>query len=91
MILIKSKKDLLIKLPLGIVIIALFGISPILVSMVMSRITEFLTNEPCHEGNCIWGGLGWLFLLTIPLAVIFFFLFLIICLVDILKLARLKN
>lgn len=81
----KNKRDIWIRFPLGMVLIVLFGLSPILVSMLMSNLTELLTGEPCHEGNCIWGGIGWLFLITLPVALILAVVFLIVSIIDIVK------
>jgi MFS family permease len=89
--LIKNKKDFFIKFPIGLIIIILFGVSPILISMLGAWITELITNEACNEGNSIWGAFGWLFLITIPCAIGLFFLFLIKSLVDIIKILKNKN
>ena len=89
--LIKNKMDILIKFPIGLIIIMLFGISPILISMLGASITELITKESCNEGNSIWGAFGWLFLLTIPCAIGLFFLFLIKSLIDISKILKSKN
>lgn len=82
MAVIRNKKDLLTRFPLGLVAILILSISPILISMIGANISEAITGEPCHEGNCFWGGIGWLFLITIPVGFIVLVIFLIKCVVD---------
>lgn len=83
---IKSKKHLYTRVPIILFLILLFAISPVLIGMIGAQITEAMTNEPCHEGNCFWGAFGWYFLLTMPIAGILFVLFLIIVITDLSKL-----
>lgn len=85
---IKSKKHLYIRVPIILFLILLFAISPILISIIGAQITEAMTNQPCHEGNCFWGGFGWLFLLTMPAAGLLFVVFLIVVIIDASKLPK---
>ena len=85
---IKSKKHLYIRIPIILLSILLFAISPVLISVIGAQITEAMTNEPCHEGNCFWGAFGWLVLLTMPIAGVLFIIFLIIVINDVSKLAQ---
>jgi len=85
---IKTKKQLFTRIPLGIAIICFIGLGPILIGAVGAKFTEMMTHEPCHEGNCFWGALGWLCMLTIPLALVLFVVFLILVVIDIGKLGR---
>jgi hypothetical protein len=79
---IRKRKDLLTRFPLGLVAIFIFSILPILVAMIGANISEAMTGEPCHEGNCFWGGIGWLFLITMPVGFILLVGFIIKCIVD---------
>lgn len=65
---IKHKRDYFTKLPAVLVSIIFIGVSPVLIGILGERITETLTGEPCHEGNCGWMVLPWLGMITIPLA-----------------------
>lgn len=85
---IKSWKHLYIRVPLILLLILTFAVSPILVSVVGAQITEAITNEPCHEGNCFWGAFGWFFVFTMPVAGALFIIFLIIVISDVSKLVR---
>lgn len=85
---IKNKRDIFIKIPLGFVLIIVFSISPILISIVGSWLTELITKQPCNESNCFWGAFGWLFLFTIPAAGVLFVIFLILAVIDIVKLSK---
>lgn len=85
---IQSRRHLYSRVPIILLSILLFAISPILISVIGARITEAMTNEPCHEGNCFWGAFGWLFLLTIPIAKVLFIIFLIIIIIDVSKLTQ---
>ncbi len=85
---IKSKKHLYIRVPIILLLILLFAISPVLISVIGAQITEAMTNEPCHEGNCFWGAFGWLVLFTMPIAGVLFIIFLIIVINDVSKLAQ---
>jgi ABC-type multidrug transport system fused ATPase/permease subunit len=85
---IKSKKHLYIRVPIILLSIFLFAISPVFISVIGAQITEAMTNEPCHEGNCFWGAFGWLTFLTMPIAGVLFIIFLIIVIIDVSKLAQ---
>ena len=78
----RKKRDFLIRLPIGLIIIAIFAISPIIFSMVGAWIVEYRTGVPCHEGNCVWGAFGWLFLITFPIAGVLLIIYAIIILFD---------
>jgi len=63
---LKERKQVYYKLPLGILIIILIGLSPIIVALIGSTLSEFISGTPCNEGNCAWMALIWLALLSIP-------------------------
>lgn len=85
---IKKRRHLYTRFPLGLLIILLIAISPILIGMIGALITEWQTGNPCHEGNCVWGALGWFAFVTIPFAGLLFLIFIIIILKDIYQLKR---
>ncbi len=83
---IKKKRDIYIKIPLGIVLICLLGFSPLLIGAAGAWVTELITNEPCHEGNCFWGAFPWLLLTTIPVAAVLLVVFVFFVIVDTIRL-----
>lgn len=85
-ILINKRSQIITRLGIGLIIILFTAFSPFIASMIGSWLTELFTNEPCHEGNCFWGAIGWLFLVTFPLSVLLLIIFVIITINDILKL-----
>lgn len=87
-LIVQSKKHLYIRVPILLILILLFAVSPILISIIGAQITEAMTNEPCHEGKCFWGAFGWYFLFTMPIAGLLFILLLIIIVIDVSKLAQ---
>ncbi len=87
-LIIKARKHLYTRVPVILILIGLFALSPIFISMLGAWLTELSTGQPCHEGNCSWGAFGWLFLLTFPLAGIIFVVFIIIVIRDTMKLSR---
>lgn len=58
------------------------GVSPVLIGILGERITERLTGEPCHEGNCGWMVLPWFGMITIPLAGLVLIVVVIVALSD---------
>ncbi len=87
-ILIKSRKHIYSRIPVMLLLILVFAASPIIISIIGAQLTEAITNQPCHEGNCFWGAFGWYFLLTMPIAALLFILFLIIVIIDVSKLKQ---
>ncbi len=85
-VIVKSKKHLYIRVPILLLLIGVFAISPILIGMIGAWITEFMTGQSCHEGNCFWGAFGWLFMFTFPIAGVVLMAFFIIVIIDIIKL-----
>ena len=65
---IQNNKHYLTRLPLCILVILLVGLGPVIVGMGGAWMSEMITGEPCHEGNCSWGALPWLALITMPVA-----------------------
>ena len=85
-LIIKKRRDYLIKFPIWLTLIVFFGLSPFLIGVGIGHIQELITNKPCHEGNCFWGVLPWLCFITIPIAAIGLLAFLIVVIIDSLKL-----
>lgn len=87
-ILIKKSHHFFTRIPLGLLCIAAFSISPILLGMLGATLSEWTTGQPCHEGNCAWGAIGWLFFLTMPIAGILLVVFMVVVAVDTIKWIR---
>jgi MFS family permease len=84
-ILFKKSRDFYIRLPFGLIIIVLFGFSPIIIAMIGGWASELISGIPCHEGNCAWAAFGWLFFLTIPISIVLLVIFIIILIIDIIR------
>tara|TARA_B100000767_G_C19465078_1_gene409650 strand:- start:321 stop:599 length:279 start_codon:yes stop_codon:yes gene_type:complete len=87
MIYFKTKKDFK-KLPIGIILIIIMGLSPFIIGYIGGTITEFITNESCNESNCFWGVIPWFLFITIPLGILSFIFFIIIALIDFIRLKK---
>jgi peptidoglycan biosynthesis protein MviN/MurJ (putative lipid II flippase) len=74
---IKEKKDIFVRFPIGAVLVILAALSPMIIAMIGAWFTEMITGTPCHEGNCIWMVLPWLCLLTIPGGFVFLIVYLV--------------
>ena len=85
-ILINKSTQILPRTLIGLMVIFLIGLSPILASIIGANLTELITGEPCHEGNCFWGAIGWLFFMTFPIAGLLLIVFIIVIIIDIVKL-----
>ena len=82
-----SKSDHLYRrIFLGLALLVFLAISPVLIGISGAYLTEWLTGESCHEGNCVWGALGWLAFFTIPLSGVLFLVFALVVFLDIRKL-----
>ncbi len=67
--LIRSKRDLLIRVPLGIFGCLFLAASPLIVAYTGAAITELLTGQQClNEGSCFWAAIPWLCLVSFPAA-----------------------
>lgn len=86
--LIKNRRNLYSRFPLGHWLLLLIALSPILVGMLGATLTEWSTGNPCHEGSCIWGALGWFAFFIKPFAGLLFLVFIAIILKDIYQLKR---
>lgn len=87
-VIIKKRRHLYSRIPLGLLIILFIALGPIIIGMIGASISEFYTGEACHEGNCFWGALGWFAFVTIPFAGFVFFIFLVIVIIDMYKLRQ---
>ncbi len=66
---IKSKKDIFIKLPLSLFVCIGAGFSPLIIAFIVAYLTEFFTGQKClNEGSCFWAAIPWLCLITLPTA-----------------------
>ncbi|AHM59297.1 hypothetical protein D770_05150 [Flammeovirgaceae bacterium 311] len=85
-IIIKNKKHYYTRFPIWLSLILLFLLSPVLIGFIGAWITELITSEPCHEGNCIWMVLPWLTIITLPVGGIILLIYVVIILLDTVKL-----
>jgi len=90
-IIINHKKHYLTRLPLWLIFIVFIGLSPIIIGLLGAWVTEIITRQPCHEGNCVWMALPWMIMLSIPIAGFGLIIFLIIILIDSISLTKKKN
>ena len=67
-LLITKEKDFFTRIPIALLIIGLMAGAPFIVGLSGAWLTEVITGEPCHEGNCFWMALPWLCMLTFPIA-----------------------
>lgn len=66
---VRTKKDILIRIPLGLLFCILLGIFPLIVAFVGAWLTKVFTGQEClNEGNCFWAAMPWLCLMTLPAA-----------------------
>lgn len=85
---IQHKKHYLTRFPIGLAIILFFSLSPFLIGLAGSWLSELMNGEPCHEANCGWAVLPWLTLLTLPAGAAILFAYLVIVILDTIKLTR---
>ena len=78
----KKKRHLYNRLPLGLLAIFIFSFSPLIIGIAGAWFIEMRTGQPCHEGNCAWGALPWLTLITMPIGFFLFVVLMIILLLD---------
>ena len=69
-LMIKRKKHYLSRGLSGSIILILLGFSPLWVGMIGAWVSEKITGEACHEGNCGWGALPWLTIYSLPLSLL---------------------
>ena len=63
---IEQKRHFFTRLPLGLLVIAVFSFSPYIIGVIGAWMTEQFTGQPCIEGNCIWTAIHWLSVITFP-------------------------
>ena len=91
-VLITKRKHLLTRLPLVMLLILIFALSPVLIGISGAWISELTSGIPCNnEGNCFWLVLPWLGMITFPIGVILFIALLIITMIDFLSLVNRKT
>lgn len=91
-IILKTRKHILTRFPLWLGVIIFLALSPFIIGFIGSYLTEFITNKDCHEGNCFWGVIPWIgVFITLPLGALTLLVFLIIILIDCIKLYKIKN
>lgn len=90
-LIIQSQHHAAVRILIGLPAIGFLAFSPIIISVIGANISESITGEPCHEGNCFWGAFGWLFLLSMPVAFLLFIVFVLIVAVDLRNLNQPKQ
>jgi len=78
----KRKKGIYGRFALWLIFIGFFSLSPLIIGIIGAWFIEWKTGQPCHEGNCSWGALPWLTLMTMPIGFLLFGIILIIFLLD---------
>ena len=89
-IIINHKSHYYKRLPFWILGIIFLSLSPFIIGLSAAWLTEQLTGESCHEGNCVWGVIPWFGLYTLPIGVIGFLIFIVIIIIDSIRLSN-KN
>jgi hypothetical protein len=79
---IKRKRHYLTRFPIWFVAILFFALSPYLIGVLGSWLTELSTGQPCHEGNCGWMVLPFFTFITLPMGALGLLIFLVIVLQD---------
>ncbi len=88
-IILKTKKHYLTRFPLWLSIIIFLALSPFIIGFIGAYLSELITNEPCHEGNCFWGVIPWLgIFITLPIGAIVLIIYIIIIIIDSFKLMK---
>jgi len=91
-VIITERKHLLTRLPLAIILIMIFALSPLLIGISGAWFSELTSGIPCNnEGNCVWLVLPWLGMITFPIGLILFIALLIITMIDFLALVKRKT
>ncbi len=79
---IKRKRHFFTVFPVWFIAIIFLGLSPYLLGILGSYLTELSTGEPCHEGNCGWMVLPFFTFITLPMGILGLLVFLAIVLQD---------
>jgi hypothetical protein len=79
---IKRKQHYFTRFPVWFLAIIFFALSPYLIGVLGSYLTELSTGEPCHEGNCGWMVLPFFTFITLPMGALGLLIFLAIVLQD---------
>ncbi len=88
-IILKNKKHYLTRFPLWLSVIIFLAFFPFIIGFIGAYLSELITNEPCHEGNCFWGVISWLgIFITLPIGGIGLIIYLIIIIIDSIKLMK---
>jgi len=74
-----------------VVLIIFIGLSPWIIGVAGSWLTEWLTGQPCHKVNCGWMVLPWFTFLTLPIGGVLMALYLITIFSDTVKLIDRKR
>ena len=82
----KNTRQYITRFPVWFFAIIFFALSPYLIGILGSYLTELWTGEPCNESNCGWMVLPFFTFITLPMGVLGLLVFLVIVLQDSLEL-----
>ncbi|MBY8073752.1 hypothetical protein [Vibrio fluvialis] len=80
--LITEKIHYLTKLPLIVIALLLFGLAPIILSIVGGALLQWFTGRSYDESNSAIVASGWFFLITFPVAILGVIVLLIVVIRD---------
>jgi hypothetical protein len=81
-IIFSKPRQFVIGIPLGILAIIVYAVSPLLVGFTGGYITQLTTGKECNEANSIWGVIPWYMFVTLPTGAGLLCLFIIIAIID---------
>ncbi|AHM59326.1 hypothetical protein D770_05295 [Flammeovirgaceae bacterium 311] len=88
---IKNKRHYYTRFPIWLALILLFGLSPMIIGFFGAWVTELITGESCHEGNCTWMVLPWFTIITLPVGGGILLVYLVIIVIDTIRLLKKGN
>ena len=87
-LIVKEDEHILIRIPIVFFGLVFYTFGPIIISFIGSNLIEYFSGTPCHEGNCAFGSIGWLAIITIPTGIIFSIIFAVIIIIDLVQLFK---
>ena len=88
-IIIKHKKHYLTRFPLGLLLIVVIAFSPVILGGIGGWFFEMSTGLPCSEANeCGWILMTWFVMITFPVAALVLIVYLILIVIDTVKLFK---
>jgi hypothetical protein len=90
-LLIKHKKQYFTRIPIGLLLIVLFAFAPLIVGLLGSWITSWITGNSCGTNDCIWAVVPYLSIASITIGLLALTLFLILITIDTIGFLRKKK